>query len=89
MQKLSRLTAFAVNDGFRTPIAGASPYNTRHPAYSCCNSDVAGFQISTAVGPEGCGNLALVPSHLWCQRERDAGIPLLRMPPCDISMSIN
>ena len=35
-----------------------------HPAYSCCNSDVAGFQISTAVGPEGCGNLALVPLAL-------------------------
>jgi hypothetical protein len=65
------------------------PEKFSHPPYSCCNSNVAGFQISTAVAREGCGNLALVRSHPWCQREQDAGIPLLRMPPWDISMSIN
>jgi hypothetical protein len=62
----------------------------RSPRYIvACNRDVAGFRFPQSSRARVVEISCLFLSHRWCQGEQDAGVPLLRMLPADISMSIN
>jgi hypothetical protein len=68
--------------------SSGDPNNSGHPAYSCRNGNVAGFRF-----PQSSRARVVEISLLFHLRyrasEQDAGVLLLRMPPGDISMSIN